>query len=103
MCTSPWQCRQHRLPTYSGVWVCHACPAERGLCTYPYTLVLKQNASAQEAASWRDFRASLVHQERAGLFTIDDSTRSVSLFITSAQPFYLIVLLSTVFACDATA
>lgn len=29
----------------------------------------------QEASGWRDFRASLVHQERAGLFSIDDSAR----------------------------
>ncbi|CAK0738662.1 hypothetical protein CVIRNUC_001075 [Coccomyxa viridis] len=29
----------------------------------------------KEASGWRDFRASLVHQERAGLFSIDDSAR----------------------------
>lgn len=29
----------------------------------------------QEPLGWRNFRASLVHQERAGLFTIDDSFR----------------------------
>ena len=35
----------------------------------------ERDACVQEAVSWRDFRASLVHQERAGLFTIDDSSR----------------------------
>ena len=63
------------LPSYSGVLGYRACPAKRT----PFTsLVLKHSACAQEAASWRDFRASLVHQERAGLFTIDDSSRRLS-------------------------
>ncbi|CAL5223878.1 g6470 [Coccomyxa viridis] len=35
----------------------------------------QESCQEKEAASWRDFRASLVHQERAGLFTIDDSSR----------------------------
>lgn len=50
-------------------------PAKRRLLTYPCALVLMLSAREQDAVSWRDFRASLVHQERAGLFTIDDSSR----------------------------